>query len=143
MDRGTFSPGCRKESDMTEAIWHAPACKSSYYINTLSYKFHVYVSAKLLLLCPTLSIPVDCSLPGSSVQRILQAGMLEWVAMPSSRRSSRPRDRTCISYVSCISRQVLYHWRHLRSPGLRQNLRICIFNRFPRIAKNAGYGTAP
>ena len=88
MDRGTYSPGGRKDSDTTEAIWHAPACKSSNYINTLSYKLHVYVSAKLLVLCPTLSNPVDCSLPGSSVQRILQAGMLEWVAMPSSRRSS-------------------------------------------------------
>ena len=34
---------------------------------------------------------------------ILQARILEWVAMPSSRGSSPPRDRTCISYVSCIA----------------------------------------
>ena len=40
--------------------------------------------------------------PGSSVHRILQARTLEWVALPSSRRSSRPRDGTSISYVSCI-----------------------------------------
>ena len=38
------------------------------------------------------------------------------VAMPSSRGSSRPRYRTCVSYVSCIGRQVLYHWHHLGSP---------------------------
>ena len=35
--------------------------------------------------------------------------------MPSSRGSSRPRDQTCISYVSCVGRWVLYHWYHLGS----------------------------
>jgi len=44
--------------------------------------------------CPTLCNPMDCNLPGSSVHRILQARILEWVAMPSSRGSSQPRDRT-------------------------------------------------
>ena len=53
---------------------------------------------------------MDCSLPGSSVHGILQARILEWVAMPCSRGFSWPRDRTCISYVSCIGRQVLYHY---------------------------------
>ena len=43
---------------------------------------------------------------------------LEWVAMPSSRGSSWPRDRTRISYVSCIGRRVLYHWCHLGSLSL-------------------------
>ena len=43
---------------------------------------------------PTLCNPMDCSLPASSVKRILQARLLEWVAMPSSKGSSRPRDRT-------------------------------------------------
>ena len=41
---------------------------------------------------------------------ILQARILEWVAMPSSRGSSQPRDWTHVSQVSCIGRQVLYHW---------------------------------
>ena len=66
------------------------------------------VCAKLLQSCPTLCNPVDCSLPGSSVHGILQARILEWVAMPSSRASSRARDQTHISYVSCIGRRVLY-----------------------------------
>ena len=44
---------------------------------------------------------------------ILQARILEWVVMPSSRGSSQPRDGTCVSYVSCIGRQVLYHKCHL------------------------------
>ena len=53
--------------------------------------------------------PMDCTLPGSSVHEISQARILEWVAMPSSRGSSQPRDRTHVSYVSCIGRWVLYH----------------------------------
>ena len=52
---------------------------------------------------------MDCSLPGSSVHGILQARILAWVAMPSSRGSSQPRGRTCISYIPCIGRQVFYH----------------------------------
>ena len=46
--------------------------------------------------------PMDCSPPGSSVHGILQARILDWVAMPSSRRSSRPRVRTRVSCVSCL-----------------------------------------
>ena len=41
---------------------------------------------------------------------ILQARILEWVAMTFSRKSSWPKDGTWVSYVSCISRWVLYHW---------------------------------
>ena len=54
-------------------------------------------SAKLLQLGPTLCDPVDCSPPGSSVHEILQARILEWVAMPFSRGSSQPRDQTQVS----------------------------------------------
>ena len=50
-----------------------------------------YVCAKSLQSCPTLCNPMDYSLPGSSVQGILQARILERVGMPSSRGSSRPR----------------------------------------------------
>ena len=53
---------------------------------------------------------MDCSLPGSSVYGILQARMLEWVALPSSSGSSEPRDRTWLSYVSFIGRWVPYHY---------------------------------
>ena len=55
------------------------------------------------------SDPKDCSLPGSSVHGILQARILEWVAISSSRASSWPRDRNHISYISCIGTWVLYH----------------------------------
>ena len=59
-------------------------------------------------LCLNLHDPVDCSPSDSSVHGILQARILEWVAMPSSRGSFQTRDQTCISYVPCICR-VLYH----------------------------------
>ena len=67
----------------------------------------VCVCVLVTQLCLTLWDPMDCSLPGSSVHGILQAVILEWVAMPFSWASSQLRDRTC---VSCIDRQVLYHW---------------------------------
>ena len=41
--------------------------------------------------------------PGSSLHGILQARILEWVAMPSSRASSQPRDWTHVSYISCTA----------------------------------------
>ena len=55
---------------------------------------------------------MDCSPPGSSVQGILQARILEWVAISSSRRSSQPRDRAHISDLSCTGRWVLYCLGH-------------------------------
>ena len=62
------------------------------------------VYAKSLHLCLTLCDPIDYSPPGPSVQGILQARILEWGAMPSSRGSSQPRDRAQVSY-SLLHRQ--------------------------------------
>ena len=53
---------------------------------------------------------MDYSLPGSSVQGILQARILDWVAISSSRGSSQPRDRTC---VSCVGRWIFLPLSHL------------------------------
>ena len=69
----------------------------------------VCVRAKSLQLCLTLCDPIDCSPSGSSVHGILQAKILQWVAIPSSRGSSQPRGQTHVSSVSCRGRQVLYH----------------------------------
>ena len=57
--------------------------------------------------CPTLCDPTECSLPGSSVHGILQARILEWVAIPFSRVSSWPRDQT---QVSCIAGRFFTTW---------------------------------
>ena len=51
-------------------------------------------------LCPTLCDPMDCRPPGSSVHGILHAGILEWVAMPSSRGFSQPRDQIQVSDIA-------------------------------------------
>ena len=51
--------------------------------------------------------PMDYSPPGSSVHGVFQARMLEWVAISSSRGSSRTRDRT---WVSCTGQWIHYHW---------------------------------
>ena len=52
---------------------------------------------------------MDCSPPDSTVHGIVQARILEWVAISSSRGSSWPRDQTHISCIPCIGRQILYH----------------------------------
>ena len=80
----------------------------------------VYMHAKLLQSCLTLYDPMDSSPPGSPVHGTLQARILEWVALPSSRGSSRPRDQTQVYYASCIDRWVLQHWRHgkYKEPGM-------------------------
>ena len=59
-------------------------------------------------LCPTLCDSMDYSPSGSSVHGVLQARVLEWVAIPFSRGSSQPRDRTCLLHC----RQIPYHLNH-------------------------------
>ena len=81
------------------------------WTNLISFSFthhgsHVCVYAQF---CPTLCDSIDCSPPGSTVHWIFQARIQEWVAVFYSRGSSQPRDRTHISYVSFIGRQILYH----------------------------------
>ena len=71
------------------------------------------MKALLTQSCLTLCDTMDCSPPGCSIHEILQARILEWVAMPSSRGSSWPRDCT---HISC-----LLHWQAgslpLAAPG--------------------------
>ena len=52
---------------------------------------------------------LDCRLPSSSLHGILQARIMEWVAISFNSVSSQPRDQTHVSYVSCTSRWILYH----------------------------------
>ena len=64
-------------------------------------------SLSLTQSCLTLYNSMDCSPAGSSVHRIFQARVLEWVAIPFSRGSSQPRDRT---QVSCIVSRFFTIW---------------------------------
>ena len=67
------------------------------------------VHAKSFQSCLTLCNPMDCSCPDSSVHGILQARILQWIAMPSSRGSSPPKDQNCCSWLLRY-RQILYSW---------------------------------
>ena len=90
-----------------------PAPQNKYaknvFVNYPSFPFLGFLFVALLVtkLCLTLCDPMDCSPPASSVRGILQARILEWVAIPFSRGSSWPRDWT---HVFRIGSWVLYHW---------------------------------
>ena len=93
---------------MGRDIWFPLACSES--------------ESEVVQSCPSLCDPIDCSPSGSSVHGIFQARILEWVAMPSSRRSSHPRDWTQVSHNvgRCLtvwaSREVLgMLWTYLYS----------------------------
>ena len=79
-------------------------------------KYVIEMLCVLSHLCPTLCNPMDYNPPGSSVPGILQARILEWAVMPLFGGSSRPRAWTHVSYVSCISSQVLYYQPPLQKP---------------------------
>ena len=72
----------------------------------------VKVQVLVTQLYPILCDPMDCSLPGSSIHGISQAGMVEWIAISFSKVSSQPRNWT---QVSCIA-GALYHLSHQGSP---------------------------
>ena len=75
----------------------------SFAILIMPFKFWSEIAQSCLTLCD----PMDCSLPGSSIHGILQARILEWVAIAFSRRSSQPRDQT---RVSCIAGRRFNLW---------------------------------
>ena len=105
---------CRHEGLRSEESWGQALSNCSAYADS---SVNIYVClcvcacarthVKLLQLCPTLCNTMDCSPPGSSVHDILQARILEWVAIPFSRGSSPPRYWT---WVSCTAAKFLTLW---------------------------------
>ena len=96
----TLSPAFAGESFTTCTAWEA--LSSGYALCLVPQS------------CLTLCGPMDCSPPDSSVHGILQARILECVAMPSSRGSSQPKDRTQVSY---IAGRFFNHLNHQGSPS--------------------------
>ena len=102
---------CRHEHKLSR--WASGPSLTSWHVFGISgIQMSVFSVAQS---CPALCSPLDCSLPGSSARGIFQARILEWVTIPFSRGSSRPRDQTRISCVSCTDRRVLCHEHHLGS----------------------------
>ena len=106
-------------------LLHLSASISSF-VKSEQFSAHV-MCVSVVEPCLTLCDPMDCSPPGSSVHGILQARILEWVAMPSSRGSSGPRDGTCVSCASCSGKPFI-GWCGLNEtlhtlPGPEQGLK--------------------
>ena len=77
--------------------------KASLY-GALTIYVCVYVGVcSITQWCPNLCDPMDCSSPDSSVHEIFLGRILEWVAISSSKVYSPSRDRTHVSYTSCIT----------------------------------------
>ena len=97
---------------LTQNIWNM-IISSVVNIRIVDELFHIFLIVlslrKVLIaqLCPTLCDPTDCSPPGSSLLGILQARILEWVAIPFSRVSSWHRERI---WVSCIAGRFFTIW---------------------------------
>ena len=109
--------------------------------------------------CPTLYDSMDCSPPGSSVHRTLQARILEWVAIPFSRGSSPPRDQTWVSriagrFLCCLSQMwnacgsnprshgilMLFRLRHHRPVNSSGEQKTCGSWRFGLGSRSLGWG---
>ena len=69
--------------------------------------------------CPILCNLIDYILPGSSVHGILQARILEWVAIALSRESSQPRDQTQVSCIAGTKREKWKQWQIFSSWALK------------------------
>ena len=118
-------------TSLEQALLVKLSCCASFLVNTLfsfsgdslTYLLTVMIITKLVIitycclavkLCPTLlQLHGLCSLPGSSVHEISQARILEWLAISFSGGSSQSRDWT---HVSCVGRQILYHWVTREAP---------------------------
>ena len=91
------------------------SCIVLLYLNLFSHFFtDVRVSAQL---CLTLCDLRNCSLPGFSHHGVLQARILEWVAISSSRGSLQPGDPTCVSCNSCIGSGFFFFFKLLSHLG--------------------------
>ena len=112
-----------REGDGFEELWDRGLCPGPLMVCFNKHFILSFILSLLLVCCcclvaessPTLFDPMDCSLPGSSVHGILQARILQWVAIPSSRGSSQPRDQT---QVSCIAGRFFTIWATKFAPRL-------------------------
>ena len=117
-----LAPFCEDLSFPTSTA-HLLSSSGLYRIPLCLVKAEVLVSP----LCPTLQShglgPTRLLCPWN-----LQARILEWVPLPSSRGSSEPRGWIGISWVSCTVRQLLYHWATREAPRIWSHGGIHLFD---------------
>ena len=90
---------------------------------------------------PSLCDLMECRLPGS-VHGIFQTRILEWVAMPSSMGSSRPKDWTHVSWISCVGRQILCHCTTWEAPSKKKKKKFYLFLAVLGLCCCAGFSPA-
>ena len=95
-------PSCPQETKTSPFGLGCFCCRwiAIYWIYLRPPVFLLYVCVLVTQSCPTLCDPMDCSLTGSSVPGVLQARILDWVAMPFSTGSSWPRHQTQVSWIA-------------------------------------------
>ena len=111
-----YSPvlGQSPEGHLRVELWASPPSQGTLPINSSLLKVKVKVkSLSRVRLCD----PMDCSPPGSSVHWILQARILEWIAISFSRGSSRPRNQTQVSRIVGRHRQTQAYALTSEPPG--------------------------
>ena len=94
--------------------------------STMALNEAIFILKVLVIqLRPTLCDPMDCSPPGFSVHGVLQARILEWVAISFSRGSSQPSDQTCIP-ASLFSNDLALHirWTNIGAAAWASVLRM-------------------
>ena len=114
---------------------HTYTKKHAHIYTHKDVNIHMYIWSEVKSLsCVRLCNPMDYSPPGSSFHGILQARILEWIAISFSRGSSRPRDRTLVSLLAgrrfnlWATREALYvyTYKHLFAKICTQKIHVCI-----------------
>ena len=90
--------------------WHIPKRKFKIHMSTYAQEIHACLHAQSLSRVRLFATPWTVACQASLSVGFPRQEILEWVAISFSRGSSRPRDWTCVSCVSCIGRWILYRW---------------------------------
>ena len=128
-------PPCQESTQITVLSQLVTSLKMAELFERLwFFTFLKYVRAcmppKLLQSCLTLCDPMDGIPPASSVHGILQARILEWVAMPSSKGSAQPRDSTPVCLLHCQANSL--PWAPPEKPPFKVSI-FLIYRWAPRI----------
>ena len=112
---------CSSVGDFLSLCLLVSTCFFHFLICMSAFHSKRYVAASCVCVCSVAQLclfcnHMDCSPQGSYVHGIIQARILEWAAISSSRGSSPPRDQTHVSYGSYIGRNILYHWATWEDP---------------------------